>query len=157
MLSTAFWEYLAAQDTRLHDAALGFMRTYTHLVRHESDFQIAKEKGLIRLETIAVDQNKEDGLKTFDSFTRLISSFDHVGDDQVSPRYTYGELRLTRLNFYARILLRKLTYHHIEAQWGTFLGSFFAPFLVVFGVATVILNAMQVGLAALGAKDIELR
>lgn len=127
------------------------MRTYSHLIWHESDFALGQEKGLIP---------KADPLKdgeiliSWDTFAVLISSFDRFGDENVSPRYGYGELRLTRLNFYSRIFLRKLTFHHIDAQWGPFLGSAIAPFFVIFIIITVILNAMQVELAVLSSGNI---
>ena len=151
MLSYAFWEYLTTQHTDLRQAALGFMRTYSYLVRYETDFSLAQKKGLIPRNEPS--QGGED-LITWDAFARLVASFDKFRDEQVSPRYSYGELRLTRLNFYSRIFLRKLTFHHIDAQWGTFLNHAIAPFIVVFVIASVILNAMQVGLAVSGTKDI---
>lgn len=129
------------------------MRTYSHLVRHESDFSLAQEKGLIPWNEPA---KGGDNLISWDSFARLITSFDKFGDDSVSPRYAYGELRLSRLNFYSRIFLGKLTFHHINAQWGTFLNGAIAPFIVIFVVFSVILNAMQVGLAVQGIHDVQL-
>lgn len=125
-------------------AAMGFMRTYSYLVRYESDFSLAQEKGLIPKNEPSKD---DECLMSWVNFVRLVSSFDGFGDEEVSPRYSYGELRLTRLNFYSRIFLRKLTFHHIEAQWGTFLSSALAPFVVFFIIISVILNAMQVVLA----------
>ena len=121
------------------------MRTYAYLVRYESDFSIAQEKGLIPRNELS--SNVQD-LITWESFAELIATFDRYGDEDVCPRYYFGELRLTRLNFWSRIFLRKLTYHHIDAQWGPFLSSFMTPFLAMFAVITIFLNAMQVGLAA---------
>ena len=154
LLSFAFWQYLEHESAELKEAAVGFMRTYTYLLRYESDFNIAKEKGLI-------PQNEalEDGedLITWDGLAKLVSFFDSFGDEAVSPRYGYGELRLTRLNFFARIFLRKLTYHHINAQWGPFFNGFFTPFIVVFAFMTLILNAMQVQLAVQAIDNIDPR
>jgi hypothetical protein len=70
-----------------------------------------------------------------------------VGDESVIPRYHYGELRLTRLNLLVRILLRKLTFHHIHGQWSTYISSFIATFLSVFLVLSTVLSAMQVEMA----------
>ena len=86
---------------------------------------------------------------SWEAFAKFISSFESVTDATVCPRYQYGELRLTRLNFYSRIFLGKFTYHHINAQWGPFLSSLLSPFVVAFGLAAVALNAMQVGLNAM--------
>ena len=37
LLSHAFWQFLQAQDPSLYLAALGFMRTYSYLVRSKTD------------------------------------------------------------------------------------------------------------------------
>lgn len=156
MLSYAFWQYLAIQpslqEADLQEAAIGFMRTYFYLVQYETDFSIAQEKGLIPRNEPSL--GGED-LITWDAFARLTAYFGKYVDEVVSPRYSYGELRLTRLNFYSRLFLRKLTFHHIDAQWGTFLSNAIAPFIVVFIIVSVILNAMQVELAVQGTRNID--
>ena len=150
LLSWAFWNYLIAQPVEVRKAAVGFMRSYSYLVYSETDFILALEKGLIPNTTPTV--TGKDRI-TWDSFARLITSFEHLSDEAVSPRYRYGELRLSRLNFYSRIFLRKLTFHHIDAQWGTFLHGAIAPFIVIFAILAVILNAMQVELAVLSENE----
>lgn len=85
---------------------------------------------------------------TWERFATFIEWFDTLGDDSVNPRYRYGELRLTRLNFYTRIFLGKLTFHHMHSQWRPFLGQIFTPLLSLFAILTIILNAAQVELAA---------
>ncbi|ORY17572.1 hypothetical protein BCR34DRAFT_621770 [Clohesyomyces aquaticus] len=91
LLSQAFW----AID--LWKAATGFVRTYRYLIQHESDFNIAQQEHL-RL----IPKDVEWAL-----FCQFISELDHIEDSAVSRRYWYGELRLTRLNFYALLLLGK--------------------------------------------------
>ena len=101
---------------------------------------------------------KDDGLGetdgseqiTFERFVKFISPFERLPDDLVNPRYHYGELRLSRLNMYAKVFLRKLTFHHVEAQWGSYLGQFLTPLLSVFAIISVALNAMQVQLGVQG-------
>jgi hypothetical protein len=117
------------------------MRSYSYLIQYESDFDLAQDKGLIP---------KSDGIDniTWDAFAHLIATFEGYEDANVSPRYSYGELRLTRLNFYSRIFLGKLTFHHIDAQWGSYLNHFMVPSLIIFSIISVILNAMQVRLSA---------
>ena len=128
------------------------MRSYSYLVYSETDFTLAVEKGLIPSNTTTdIGKNKI----TWDSFARLIASFENFGDEDVSPRYHYGELRLSRLNFYSRIFLGKLTFHHIDAQWGAFLNGAIAPFIVVFAVIAIILNAMQVELAVQNCNKVQ--
>ena len=152
LLSYAFWQYLATEPLDLQQAAIGFIRTYSYLIRYESDFLLAQEKGLIPKNHLAKDG---ESLISFDTFAKLISSFESFGDEAVSPRYEYGELRLTRLNFYSRIFLRKLTFHHLDAQWGSLFGSAIAPFAAIFIIITVVMNAMQVGLSAWSNDNIE--
>jgi hypothetical protein len=85
---------------------------------------------------------------TLEKFTTFIRSFDEVGDAEVSRRYTYGELRLSRLNLFTPILLfPRLTYHYMSPQWNTFFGAVLAPALAVFAIISVILGALQVELA----------
>src|SRR5690242_791733 len=120
-------------DTRR--AALGFVRSYCHLVRYESDFRIAQEKGLVPSDV------------TWERFCRFVSALHSIEDDMVSPRYRYGELRLTRLNFYAPILLRKFNYEQLHGQYGDVFGRLFGPILFIFALVSTLLNSMQVGLA----------
>ena len=42
----------------------------------------------------------------------------------------------------------------MDAQWGTFLNGAIAPFIAIFVIISVILNAMQVELAAQGVPNI---
>ncbi|UPX20224.1 uncharacterized protein EKO05_0010464 [Ascochyta rabiei] len=116
-------------------AALGFVRSYYHLIRYESDFRIAQEKGLVPSDA------------TWGQFCRFTSALHGIEDDMVSPRYRYGELRLTRLNFYAPLLLRKFNYEQLHGQCGDFFGRLFGPVLFIFALVSTILNSMQVGLA----------
>ena len=143
LLSYAFWQYLSTQSDVLQQSVVGFVRTYSHLIRYESDFRIATREcyGLIP------DKDGEEPI-TWESFATFIGWFDKVADIGVNPRYHYGELRLTRLNFITRLFLGKLTFHHMHAQWGPFLGQLFTPLLSLFAILSITLSAMQVGLAS---------
>lgn len=127
-------------------AAAGFIRTYSCLIKYEIDFRKAQSSELGLIPT-------DDGEKpiTYERFAEFIAPFAELGDDKVSPRYQYGEMRLTRLNWFARFMLGKLTYHHIHAQWSEYLGRFLAPFLTVFFLISTALAAMQVELAVQSA------
>ncbi|OCK92231.1 uncharacterized protein K441DRAFT_663469 [Cenococcum geophilum 1.58] len=146
LLSQALWEtYLDKGSDRLGDsqsnirkAATGFLRTYRYLIQHESDFNIAQQDNL-RLIPKDVD---------WASFCQFISELNHIEDSAVSKRYCYGELRLTRLNFYAPFLLRKFHFEQVHGQYGDFFGRLYGPILFVFAVVSMILNSMQVALAA---------
>lgn len=142
LLSHAFWKiYIEkglSQPEHLCKAATGFLRTYRYLIQHESDFHIAQQDHL-RLIPKNVD---------WPSFCRLISELSNIEDSAVSNRYCYGELRLTRLNFYAPFLLGKFHFEQVHGQYGDFFGRLFRPILFVFAVVSTILNSMQVALAA---------
>ncbi len=149
LLSHAFWEFLPIE---LRRAITGFVRTYSYLIRYECDFRLATsdELALIPKDDGSVSADESDHI-TFERFTIFIAAFQKLPDDSVSPRYRYEELRLSRLNMYARIFLRKLTFHHIDAQWGAYLGRFLAPILSIFAVLSVALSAMQVELGVQGS------
>ncbi|KAF2176598.1 hypothetical protein K469DRAFT_678511 [Zopfia rhizophila CBS 207.26] len=145
LLSQQFWEmYLSDNSNQLGDiqsnirkAATGFLRTYRYLIQHESDFHIAQQDGL-RLIPKDVD---------WASFCRFTSELGRIDDSDVSGRYCYGELRLTRLNFYAPLFLGKFHFEQVHGQYGDFFGRLYGPILFVFALVSIILNSMQVELA----------
>lgn len=153
MLSYAFWTAKLVPDTNLTKcanaqtpseallrAALGFMRTYYYLVRHESDLRIANESCLVSFDRDNV---------TIEEFHEFISGFAEIQDDEVSPRYSsYGTLGLSRLNFWAKFFLRRFQFYQVDRQYSEYFARFYAPILFFFGILTVALSAMQVGLQA---------
>lgn len=144
LLSYAFWDqYLlvttAQVDTdreALVRASLGLLRTYYHLIQHESDFNSANNARLL-----PEDVNWEE-------FCRFSETFSNITDKMVSKRYEYGELRLSRLNLWAILLLRKTAYQDQGLQYSDYFAPYYGPLLFMFGVFSVLLSAMQVGLAA---------
>ncbi|KAL4766827.1 hypothetical protein BDW60DRAFT_221018 [Aspergillus nidulans var. acristatus] len=87
--------------TNLGKAALGYLRTYFYLVQHESDLRIAQDPalGLVPKEV------------TWIQFCHFSANLKDIPDNEVSGRYQYGEIRLTRLNYYAPVLLGRTRYH----------------------------------------------
>lgn len=151
LLSHTFWDFYLTSPlspieeplrSTLRKAALGFLRSYRYLIRHRSDFNLAMrdDKSLLPKGT------------KFSSFARLINSLD-IDDDSVSARYQYGELRLSRLNFWIKIFHFHFTYHKVEGQYGPYFARFYGPILFVFGLFSVILSGMQVVLAAMSLLD----
>jgi hypothetical protein len=148
LLSYAFWEYLvqppprqASDDaqkarTQITQAALGYVRTYTCLIRHESDLRIAVREGLVP-DNIDLDR-----------WMAFIRDFRYIEDDQVSGRYHYGELRLTRLNFWAKPLLRQWYFRKVYWQYAEYFARWFPPLLFVFALWSLALASMQTGLQA---------
>ncbi|KAJ4286663.1 hypothetical protein N0V90_012915 [Kalmusia sp. IMI 367209] len=121
------------QQQRVIPAALGFLRTYSHLIKHESDFNIAKDERLVPSNV------------TWAAFIHFISSVaSNVHDFDVSERYNYGELRLSRLNFYSKIFLHRFYFHREHREYGPYFAQFFAPLLFAFAMLSVVLSALQV-------------
>ncbi|KAK1772876.1 hypothetical protein QBC33DRAFT_484262 [Phialemonium atrogriseum] len=125
--------------SRLRGAALGFLRSYFYLIKHESDFRIAQEPllGLIPPDV------------TWERFCRFSASFGDICNNDVSGRYQFGEIRLTRLNFYAPLLLRQTEYHRTHHQYSQYFGRFVGPMLFLFGFLSVILSSLQVATATI--------
>lgn len=146
LLSHAFWaEYLDVPSTQLgaarddiRKAATGFLRTYRYLIRHESDFKIAQRD---ELSLIPRDVD-------WASFCRFVAQLETIEDDCVSGRYRFGELRLTRLNLYAPLLLGKSNFEQVHGQYGDFFARLYGPILFLFALVTTILSSIQVALAA---------
>jgi len=147
LLSHAFWSYLvvsseAASEKDRHrirkilNVASGYVRTYSYLIQHESDLRIARREGLVP---------RELDLETWAAFIRR---FKAVEDMQVSGRYQYGELRLTRLNIWAKPLLGRWYFRKVYWQYTEYFAKYFAPLLFIFGMWTLVLESMQVGLQA---------
>lgn len=145
LLNYEFWKtYLcvssdcdADEASRHTDSALGFLHTYSLLIRHPSDLRLATESHLVPEH---IEWNR---------FAQFIEPFRHLGNDRVSPRYHYGQLRLTRLNWAVRVFRPKSCpdwwYYH-ETYWNTssYIQRFFGPLLFIFGSLAIILTAMQV-------------
>ncbi len=144
LLSFDFWrDNLCAQED-LHKSACGLLLSYAWLVCHESDFRIATESGLL-----------PNGIE-WQQWTTLVADFlsglDLHSLKNVSDRYKYGELRLTRLNKIYRLLVlspKHLVYGYMSAStwYKSFFSRNFAWLLAVFAYLTIILSALQVGLA----------
>lgn len=140
LTSYAFWQdHLGkvsdnAQTQRCRMAALGYLRTYFFLVKSEFDFHIAQDPSLRLLPNDI----------TWEQFCRFTTSLADIADRDVSGRYAYGEIRLTRLNFYAPLLLRKSYFQRVEYQSTSYFARFYGPILFLIGIASIILNGFQI-------------
>ena len=122
----------------LEGAALGLLRSYCYLIRHESDLRIAQQEHL-QLVPPSV------GWKEFCAFTTALRR--SIEDGHVAPRYHYGEIRLSRLNVLVKILLFRRNYQEVYPQYAEYFAQFYGPLLFLFGLLSVLLSAMQVSLA----------
>ena len=157
LLSHAFWGfYLARANPFVEEtarraivrAAKGFLRSYALLIRHKSDFLLARDATANRLLI-------PDGFG-FSDFIYFISAFAGVPNEDVSPRYGFGQLRLRRLNACFKIFMRRLTFRRVGGytQYSTYFTVFYGPLLLVFGFFSVALSAMQVALAVLPLNNL---
>jgi hypothetical protein len=135
LLSHTFWIAYICGHEELEKAAKGYLRSWYYLVRHKSDFAIAQENKLVPKR------------EKYGAFMRFLEAFGRIPDDEVTSRYHFGDLRLTRLNFYGKFFLGEWTFFKLYGQYGPYFARFYGPLLFVFGVLSVVLSAMQVGLA----------
>lgn len=121
-------------------AALGYLRTYTHLIRHESDFRVATDPRL---------QLLPEGT-TWAAFCRFAADVRAgVADGDVSERYRYGEIRLTRLNLYTRLVVGLHTrYQSLEPQYSEYFARIYGPVLFCIGILSLVLSSLQVVVGA---------
>ena len=88
---------------------------------------------------------------TWEEFSAFVDQISSIADEEVSARYGgYGELRLTRLNFYGKFILRKWHFLKVHGQYGAYFARFYAPILFFFSVLSLLLNAMQVEMSVEG-------
>ncbi|KAJ4247835.1 hypothetical protein NW762_013044 [Fusarium torreyae] len=137
--SYAFWKdyicnNITSEEARIQKNALGYLRTYYYLIQHESDLRIAKDPSLCLV--------PED--ITWEHFCKFTASLSKIADTDVSLRYAYGEIRLTRLNLYAPLLLHKSHFQRVEYQYGQYFARFYGPVLFSIGVVSVTLSGLQV-------------
>lgn len=147
LLCHAFWAQLlprlsptqAVQRQTITQAALGYLRSYAYLIRYPSDFRIAQRE----------DNRLIPKHVTWETWSKFIAAFEHSGPSDVSPRYRrYGELRYSRLSILGKLLFIRWTYRYTAGESGDYFEPFFAPLLFLFAALAIMLNAMQVTLAA---------
>ncbi|KAL7906990.1 hypothetical protein GGI35DRAFT_457433 [Trichoderma velutinum] len=145
LLSYSFWTERFCAERELFESAKGFLYSYTWLICSKSDLQTAHEKGLVS-KTITWEK--------WAPFSAAVVSNINGDLSDINPRYIYGELRLTRLNVISRFctntfdfktLIRGYDYGY--HQYSTYLERNFKWVLTAFIYITVVLAAMQVGLA----------
>lgn len=143
LLSYAFWSQYLTGGEQIKDkklvarSALGLLRSYFYSVRHESDFHITQDTHLCLIPF-------EVSWKQWCNFS---ASFDGIQNHEVAPRYIYGKIQLSRLHWLVRIYRQELNYYYIDGGYGESFARYYGPLLFVFGVFSVLLSAMQVGMA----------
>lgn len=120
--------------------AVGFMRSYAYLVRHQLDFILAREHHIIP------------GDFDWTKWSAFITYFRGIDDDRVAKRYHYGQLRLSRLNWAVRIFWPQTSdtaWFYEIPHWSTglYLQRAIAPLIFVFASLSLVLSSMQVVLS----------
>ncbi|KAK3368553.1 hypothetical protein B0H63DRAFT_488685 [Podospora didyma] len=165
LLSHSFWSGYLGPGSAYRGEALGFVRSYARLIRHHSDFKLALEAGLIPSSALSPNPYlsspssppESTGELTYTTLLRFLRHFSDIPDADVSLRWRFGQLRLSRLNWAVRIFqprtstekgfLYRIYYEQQHWQTGQFLNEFAAPFLFLFATLSLILSGMQVVLA----------
>ncbi|KAH7039432.1 hypothetical protein B0J12DRAFT_743627 [Macrophomina phaseolina] len=127
----------------LHRSACGFLLSWTWLISYESDLALAHAHHLLPPHV------------TWPAWVNFTNRFlDGLAAADVDPRYHYGELRLPRLSLIYWLTPSAATLHDLvfgympRSTWyKDFFARNFAWLAVVFVYMTVVLSAMQVGLA----------
>ena len=146
LLCHEFWTEHLCSDPALHQSAAGLLLSYSWLIGHRGDFILAQSAGLVPDE---VDWPRwNEFIKSF------LESIDLDSLAQVDRRYHYGELRLSRLNSMTRFLPSMWSrknfvqgYLSTSTWYQAFFERNFAWLLPVFVYISLVLSAMQVGLA----------
>jgi hypothetical protein len=146
LLDWESWNSQLSSDQELHKAACGLLLSYAWLIRYKSDLDIATETGLL-----SKDIKWSGWVDFIDAFLENINCETLSG---VSRRYEYGELRLSRLNAIYRILPPSYSFRNLiggyqsRSTWyQAFFDRHFKWMLAVFAILSVVLSALQVGLA----------
>jgi hypothetical protein len=121
-------------------------------VRHQSDVEIAHEIGLL-----SRDIAWPEWVQFLDAF---LDNINLTTLSDVSKRYRYGELRLSRLNIIYRLAPPAYTLRNLvrgfragSTWFNAFFGRNFRWTLAAFATLSVLLSALQVGLATPGLQD----
>jgi uncharacterized membrane protein len=151
LLDHVFWEAHLCADKDLHGSAAGLLLSYVWLVASKSDFSIAIEERIFPA-TITWEAWRDIVSDLLQNMAMLTA--------QVNKRYHYGELRLSRLNTLYRFNLSTFSLRNLvngfmaTPTWYTqFFERNFSWILAAFIYITVILSAMQVGLATSHLQD----
>ncbi|OJI95774.1 hypothetical protein ASPVEDRAFT_35102 [Aspergillus versicolor CBS 583.65] len=151
LLAPQFWHDHICPHAQVYFDAVGFLCSYLALIQSESDFAIAQSHNLVS----ASLQWPSWVLLTQQVLTARTSNCSALATTRLgspskrSPRYTYGELRLSRLNLVYR-LRHGCLIRGYEFQYQTY-GELFTAYIAPLSITTVYialaLTAMQTGLA----------
>ncbi|KAL8836245.1 MAG: hypothetical protein Q9170_002989 [Blastenia crenularia] len=143
LLSHTFWTQYLLDSTPsneklcIREAGMGLLRSYFYCIRHETDFRVAQQPHLSLLPMSL----------TWQQWCDFAATFNTIENAEVAPRYHYGKLQLSRLHWLVRMSMWELNYYYIDGGYGESFARYYGPLLFVFGILSVLLSAMQVGMA----------
>ncbi|EON62934.1 hypothetical protein W97_02160 [Coniosporium apollinis CBS 100218] len=152
LLSHTFWTTYLCENKELHAKACGFLMSYVWLIVSELDFHLARDEHSDTEHLLPKSEKL-----TWAWWKAFVQDFTaHVDPnalEQVNKRYHFGELRLGRINTIYRTTPRFLFTHFVRGylygynRYEVFFQRNFAWVLVVFVWFSLVLSAMQVGVA----------
>lgn len=159
LLCPAFWRMHICPHPHLYRTALGFLLSYVALIEREIDLNMAINHSLIPKEVTWpgwVELVQEIVCASSQAKSYLVDPSTPQGSPSaalehrapVNPRFYYGELRLGRLNWIYRLVLgNPRGYLSGCTTYGAFMRDNVNSFITLFAYTTIVLSAMQVGLA----------
>lgn len=146
LLCYGIWKSFICPATEVSEDARGLLLSYIWLLSSRTDWRLACEKGLVS------------PFITWEQWTifvgKVIDNIDYRSLFGINPRYLYGELRLSRLSLIYRFCSSTRTvtnlirgYNYGYHDYSSFLERNFTWVLTAIVYVTVVLTAMQVGLA----------
>jgi hypothetical protein len=131
---------LELQDIESNSPALSLLVSYIWLIRHQSDFKIAQRA---ELQLVQASLTWSGWTEICEKYSRYLARF-----DLLEPRYQYGELRLSRLNWIYILTGRSgpRGYDLAHNRVGSFFVRNFGWLAGTFAYLSIVLSAMQVGL-----------
>jgi hypothetical protein len=123
----------------LHASALGLLRSHALLIPSQLDFSLAQESHLL-----------PPCVGSFAEWSAFIAPFRDITDDRVAPRYEFGQLRLSRLNWLVRVTRPRNAvagygkWFYEISHWDItgFVGSAAVPLVFAFAGVSLVLGAM---------------
>ncbi|KAG6333818.1 hypothetical protein ID866_5266 [Astraeus odoratus] len=126
-----FLEHICPDDT-LFRAACGFLRSYAHLIQHESDFRIAHSLGLLPTHV------------TWMQWSEFAYSLSNIPLSDVNERYQYGELQLNRINLIYNVFRARPWYYKIHRDYQSWLSYELGFMFVLLAYVSVVMSGFQV-------------
>lgn len=135
------------EDHCIRRAVVGFLHSYIKLIISPTDLRVAHEVGLLnaKVEWPAWSAYRASILEHTqrDDPTCRKGRMPFALED-TTPRYSFGELRLSRLNMVWRITGRGLVYFTVHREYNSYFEEYFSLFVAAFAIVATVLTAMQV-------------